>query len=201
MIPARWFRPKCRYFFTLAAAVLLVPASFDAQTGGSVTLRGTVSETVALSVPSTFTQSNIKVESSGGSTVRVTLSGHDDQPPVIRVPLLIRSNSSFKISAVFESKTAVLTQLTIEDARPTGSLVSTQIAKALDAKPGVGGEFDQVVSQPLLVLSGPRVSLGGTLESPNNALQVTLFIRLKPEPGHEWLAHLTFVGTAGSLIQ
>jgi hypothetical protein len=32
----------------------------------------------------------------------------------------------------------------------------------------------------LLILSGPRVSLGGTLQSPNNALQVTVLIRLKP---------------------
>ena len=45
--------------------------------------------------------------------MRMTLSGDEAKSPVIRVPLLVRSNSSFKISAVFESKTAELTQLSV----------------------------------------------------------------------------------------
>ncbi len=52
-------------------------------------------------------------------------------------------------------------------------------------------QFDPDTSQPLLVLSGPRVSLGGTLNSPNNALQITVLIRLSP-PAQQWTAQLTF---------
>jgi hypothetical protein len=89
----------------------------------------------------------------------------------------------------------VLTHLSVIDVRPTGSLVSSEVVNAL-----VRPEVDVNGSQPLLVLSGPRVSLGGTLESPNNALQVTLLIRMRPQPGRGSLVHLTFIGTAAPLI-
>ena len=174
---------------TLIAVLFLVPVCVHAQTG-SVTLRGSVSETVALSVLPNFTHENISVVSSGG-TVRVTLSNTDAE---FRVPLLVRSNSAFKISADFQSQTAALTHLSVVDVRPTGSLVSTEVVNAL-----VRPEVDVSASQPLLVLSGPRVSLGGTLQSPNNALQVTLLIRMQPQPGS--LVHLTFTATAAPPIQ
>lgn len=193
-MPARRLRPRCRYLFTLVAVLFIVPDSVDAQS--SVTLKATVSETVALSVAPTFTQSNLDVVSSSGNIVRLTLSG-DAQSATIRVPLLVRSNSNFKITAVFESETAALSQLAVIDAHATGSLVSPQVVNALDVRQDV----DRDISRPLLVASGPRVSLGGTLHSPNNALQITLLIGLKPEPARAWLAHLTIVATAGSPVQ
>src|SRR6476646_10527457 len=107
--------------------VVFVPAGVEAQTG-RVTLKATVSETVTLSVAPTFSQSNVDVVSSGGNTVRITLSGDD---PVIRIPLLVRSNSSFKISAVFDSE---LSQLSVVDVHATGSLVSQQAVNALDIR-------------------------------------------------------------------
>ena len=171
---------KCRLIFTLTAAVLfIVPAGVEAQTG-RVTLKATVSETVTLSVAPGFSQSNVDVVSSGGNTVRITLSGND---VVIRVPLLVRSNSSFKISAVSESTIA---ELSVVDVQATGTLVSPQAVNGLN----VPLKFDAN-----LIASGPRVSLGGTLDSPNNALQITLLIRLNSH------GSLTLVATAGSPIQ
>jgi hypothetical protein len=162
------------------AVLFIVPAIARTQTG-RVALKATVSKTVTLSVAPTFSQSNVDVVSSGGNTVRITVSGDD---PVIRIPLLVRSNSSFKISA--ESQTAELSQLSVVDVRATGTLVSPQAVNGLN----VPREIDLN-----LVASGPRVSLGGTLDSPNNALQITLLIRL---PAH---GSLTFVATVGSPIQ
>lgn len=179
-------------YLTLIAVLFLVPMCVEAQT---VTLHGNVSETVALSVLPNFTQNNVDVNVvNSGGTVRMTLSSTAEFS-VLRVPLLVRSNSGFKISAVFESQTAVLTHISVVDVRPTGSLVSPEVVNAL-ATP----EVDVNVPQPLLVLSGPRVSLGGTLQSPNNALQVTLLIRMRPQPGGGSLVHLTFTGTAAPLI-
>ncbi len=152
-----------RQIFILIAVVFLAPASSAAQTA---TLTGTVSETVALSV------------------TRITLSGDEAQPSVIRVPLLVRSNSSFKISAVFESQTAELSGLSVVDVHATGSLVSPQAVNVVDKR----REGD-------VVLRGPRISLGGTLNSPNNALQVTLLIRVKPETLSGWTGHLTLAGS------
>ena len=195
------------HVFTLVVGLLLVPACVEAQTGG-VTIKSTVSEVVALSVLPNSIHGDVV---STGNTVRITVSGADADAPVIRVPLLVRSNSSFKITAAVESITAEVTQLSVVDARATGTLVSPNAISELN----VPREFDVrglnestssvqnllAPSRPVLVASGPRVSRGGTLTSPNNALQLTLLIRLKPQPARGWLVHLTFVGTAGSLIQ
>ncbi|HKG45435.1 MAG TPA: hypothetical protein VKB02_01815 [Pyrinomonadaceae bacterium] len=186
----------CGHFFTLIAVVLLVPIGVQAQTA-SVTMKGTVSETVTLSIAPTSTRSNLEVVSRGRNSVEIILSGDEDHSEVVRVPLLVRSNSGFKISAVFESKTAGLSQLLVADVRATGRLVSPQIVSALQDKP----QLNPDTGQPLLVVSGPRVSLGGTLDSPNNALQITVLIRLKPQPARAWSAQLTFVATPVSLIQ
>lgn len=184
MIPARRLRSKCRHVFTILAVLFVVPASVEAQS--SVTLRGTVSETVTLSIASSFSESNVDVLSSGGNIVRITLHADDAKDPVILVPLLVRSNTSFKISAVFESETAELSQLSVTDAHATGALVSPRVFNALDIKSGA--------SRASLVVSGPRVSLGGTLDSPNNALQITVLIRLNPQSSRG-LVYLTFVGS------
>ena len=172
----------------LMAVMFLVPANVEAQS--SVTLNGRVSETVALSVlPSIQNKIDMDVVSSG-STVRITLSGTGAASPVIRVPFVVRSNSGFRISAAVDSKTAELVDLSVAGVHATGSLVSPAAIRALEISP----QLD-------LLLSGPRISLGGTLDSPNNGLQVTLLIRMKPQPGRDWLVHLTLVGTATLLIQ
>jgi len=192
---------KCRHIFILL--VLLAPAGAEAQTGG-VTIKTTVSETVALSVLPNSISGDVV---STGNTVRITVSGADANAQIIRVPLLVRSNSSFKISAAVESNTAEVTQLSVTDARATGTLVSPQaitelnVPRQFDVR-GLDESISSVlnlldVSRPVLVASGPRVSRGGTLVSPNNALQITLLIRLQPQPARDWLAHLTFVATAG----
>lgn len=179
---------------TLIAVLFLVPLCVQAQT---VTLQANVSETVALSILPNFTHNNVDLNVvNSGNTVRLTLSSTNAE---VRVPLLVRSNTGFKITAGFESQTesqtAVPIQLSVIDVRPTGNLVSPEVVNAL-----VSSEVDLDASQPLLVLSGPRISLGGTLKSPNNALQVTLRIRMKPQAGQGALVHLTFTGTAAPLI-
>ena len=164
----------CLRLCGLCAFLWLFCVTVEAQT---VTMRGTVSEVVALSGPPNSTH---------GSTVRMTLSGTGSNPEVIRVPLMVRSNTSFKISGIFESKTAQLTQLLVENVRATGKLVSSEAVNNLEIaeQSDLQGRF--------LVLSGPRVSLGGTLNSPTNALQVTLILRIEPASAGQWPAHLTF---------
>lgn len=191
-----------RYFFTLVAVVFILCARVDAQTGG-VTLTASVSETVALSIagpiPPNFTRSDVDIDvvSSGRNTVEITVSSVEATSSVIRVPLLVRSNTGFKILAMFESNTALIDQLSVTDVHATGALSSANLVNALEATRL--NELD--VSRPLLVLRGPRVSLGGALESPNNALQFTLLIHLKPQPGPVSPVHLKLAATAVPLIQ
>jgi len=176
-----------RCLLTLVAVVLLVPAGVKAQS--SVTLKATVSEVVTLSSPDSIGAV------SNGNTVRLTLPSSESS--VIRVPLLVRSNIGFEITAVFESETAVLSELSVADVQATGRFVSPQIVNAVQVEPLLNPN----TSKPLFVVSGPRVSLGGTRNSPNNALQITVLIRLKPERPRESPVHLTFVARPVSLIQ
>jgi hypothetical protein len=177
--------------------VLLVPAGVEAQT---VTLQGRVSEAVTLSIPPHTIQNGVDVDVvNGGSTVRMTMSaGASGKSAVIRVPLIVRSNTNFKISGIFESSTAQLAQFSVIDVRATGRLVSPEAINNLEIPPQFDrrglkkNDSSEDFSNPFIVLSGPRVSLGGTLESSNNALQITLLIRLESQSVGAWLAHLTF---------
>lgn len=181
-MPPRRTWLKCSPVFTLLAVVFLVPAAVKAQTG-RVTLQARVSETVTLSVAPNFNHGDVDADVvTSGNTVRITAKA-----PVIRVPLLVRSNSGFKISAVVES-TSSLSQLSIADVRATGSLVSPAAISGLQ----IPEQLDLEASRDLLLVSGPRVSLGGTLNSPNNALQITVLIRLKPQTAPGSLVQLTF---------
>jgi hypothetical protein len=153
-------------------------------------MNGTVSEAVALSVAPNSIQADAGVNvMSSGRIVRVTLSGTADKSPAIRVPLMVRSNSDFKISAGFESETAQLTQMSVLDVRATGRLVSPEAINNLEIPKNLDLESS---GRPFIVASGPRVSLGGTLDSANNALQITLLIHIKPQTTRDWLVHLTF---------
>jgi hypothetical protein len=184
----------------LIAVVFLVGSSVQAQTGGA-SVRAAVSETVALSI-SPQENAGMSVVS-GGS--RVTITSTDTKLRVLRVPLIVRSNTGFRISVVSETQPALLTQLSVIDVRATGSLVSPLAISGLD----IARQFDRrgliedsltsslplEVSHPLLLLNGPRVSLGGALASPHNALEITLLILLQPQDAAGRAVHLTFVGT------
>lgn len=178
----------------ILAWLLTVISGVEAQT---VTLNARVSETVNLSVDRNSTQGDVYVHVvSSGNTVRMTLSGKGER--TIRVPLLVRSNTAFKISGRFESTMAQLTQLSVPNVRATGRLVSSEavnnleISPPFDLRPGKGVFPQSEFSNPFFVFSGPRISLGGTLVSPNNALQVNLLIRIKSDSVADWLAYLTF---------
>jgi len=201
-MPAKRLRLKCQDMLALLALVLLVPLAVEAQTG-QMRLQGVVSETVALSALPNLIQSNVHTDVvNSGNSVRITLSGANTEASVIRVPLLVRSNTSFKISAAVETRASALSEISIEDVRANGTLVSAAAVSNLNVlrKFDLSGLNTSASSarnllDDVLVLNGPRVSLGGTLDSRNNALQITVLIDLKPQPDHEWSIHLTFVGT------
>ena len=201
-MPAELLKLRCLSIFTVLPVLLFMSLDVMAQTGG-VQLTGRVSETVALSVLPNFTSDNASAEViRNGNTVRIELSGDGSNTTVFRVPLLVRSNSGFKISGEVESSSATeLSELSVVDVRRTGMLAAPLAASDLN----VGAQNENpnalAISQPSLVITGPRVSLGGTLDSPNNALQMTVLIRVRPHQAQRWLVHLTFSATAVSLTQ
>ena len=198
------FQLTCRVVFGVIALVVLMSAHTAAQNAG-VVLNGRVSGTVTLSVPRLLPSNPIKTDVvNTGNRVDVDFSSAD-KDGVIRLPLLVRSNCGFKITGVLNSNAAVVTQVVITGVEPTGPLVSRQavhdikIARRFDARGPEGEVFPGAValelSESLLVLSGPRISLGGTLNSPDNALEIVLLIHLKSESGPVTSARLTLLAT------
>ena len=199
------FELTCRAVFGVIAVMLLMSARTFAQNAG-VVLNGVVSKTVTVSVPRILPPNTIKTDVvNTGNRVDITFSSADKNG-LVRFPLLVRSNCGFKITAVLNSDSAVVTQVVITSVQGTGPLVSKQavrdlnIVRRFDARgpeekvfPGsVGLEL----SDSLLVLSGPRISLGGTLDSPGNALEIVFLIHLKSDSGPV-TSHLTLLATPG----
>jgi len=203
-----WF--KYRNYWMVAGVILVLPIMAQGQTSiGSVTMKASVSETVALSVSPNLLQNNVQVDGhSDVKSLMLTLSGSANDVVSFRVPILIRSNTRYKVSALVQSQAATLGNLAVLDAYPTGRFVAQDgfanlnVAQGLDSRNK--NEMVHTASIPLnlssslTILSGPRVSLAGTLNSADNALEVILFIVVKPDAGADrWFLRLTLSGSAG----
>ena len=202
---------KCRNYWLAAGVVLLLPFMVRGQSHSApVMINASVSETVALSVGQAFAENNVRIESPGaGKTFGLTLSGSSTDVMAVRVPILIRSNTSYRISALVQSQTATLVNFAVIGARPTGrfaainAVASLNIARELDSLSPNGRVQTPFMplnlSSSFSILSGLRVSLAGTLSSMDNALEVTVLIAAKPEAGaDDWTLHLILTASPGN---
>jgi len=202
---------KCRNYWLAAGVVLLLPFMVRGQSHSApVTINASVSETVALSVGQPFAENNVRIESHGaGKTLGLTLSGSSTDVMAVRVPILIRSNTSYRISALVQSQTATLVNFAVIGARSTGRFAAINAVASLD----VARELDSLspngrmqtpfmplnLSSSFSILSGLRVSLAGTLSSMDNALEVTVLIAAKPAAGaDDWTLHLILTASPGN---
>ncbi|PYS27723.1 MAG: hypothetical protein DMF75_19860, partial [Acidobacteria bacterium] len=124
---------------------------------------------MALSVGQAFAENNVRIESHGaGKSLGLTLSGSSTDVVAVRVPLLIRSNTSYRISALVQSQAARLVNFAVIGARPTGrfatmeAVASLKVARDLDSR-STNGEIQTAfmplnLSSSFSILSGPRVS-------------------------------------------
>src|SRR5207249_1402027 len=175
------------------SVVLLLPFMTLGQTRfAPVTMNARVSETVHLSVAQALTQDDVRMEShSAGGTLGLTLTGYSTDFTTVSVPILIRSNTSYKIYGSIQSQAAAVANFAVIDARRTGRFAAIDALASLN----VAREFDRRTSNGTIrialsptslassfsVMSGPRISLAGTLNSADNALEVTVLIAVKPE--------------------
>ena len=190
---------KCGNFWLAAGVILLLPFMARGQSHSAlVTINASVSETVALSVGESFAENNVRIESHGaGKTLGLMLSGSSTEVVAVRVPILIRSNTSYGISALVQSQAATLVNFAVIGARPTGRFAAMDAVASLNVAQELDNGRIQTAFMPLnlsssfSILSGNRISLAGTLSSMDNALEVTLLIAAKPEANaDEWTLHL-----------
>ena len=151
-------------------------------------MSGSVSKTVALSLSPNAVHERAELSAvENGGVLRLVISGSGPEVRNLQVPILIRSNTSYEINASAQSQSAVVTELRVLRIEPGGKLVAvnavTSVAAASVVDPSI----------PFTLLSGPRVSLGGGLNSPENELKVTLLISVSPiVKNGSWTMNLTF---------
>lgn len=169
------------------------------QTGGArVTASGGVSETVTLSFEHGTKVSDgvagVASSHTGERALVINISGTARGRTRVSIPIRIRSNTAYRLLATARTDGANLAGLSVVGARPTGNLVAADaealsVSRMFDARLGGGHPFPADgfqrlgLTSPLELLSGPRVSLGGTLLSPQNALEVTLSMAVEPRAG------------------
>ena len=195
----------------LLGVLAVLPVLGQGQTRtGSVSMTAAVSEIVSLSAGPDKTRDNLRIETLGPKALTLTLSGSATDLTKVRVPILIRSNTGYKISALVRSEAATLANFVVVEVRPLGRFVAIDaIANlkvpsrfdhrdiTLEVETTAPNSLPLNSSTPVSILSGPRVSTAGTLQSADNALQVVIFIAVKPDPGaRNWLLTLTLSGSA-----
>jgi hypothetical protein len=204
---------KHRNCWMVVGALAFLPIVAHSQTRlGSLTMKAGVGEFVALSPGSTLPKHNLRIDTPGDrSTLTLTVSGSTADAVEVRVPILIRSNSSYNISALVRSQAATLAGFVVVDARPIGRFVAGDAVTNLNVAPeldrrATNGTWQTTaanslplnLSAPLSILNGPRVSLAGTLNSADNALEVIILIAVKPDAGSTgWLTSISISGSPG----
>ena len=164
---------------TLFCVVAAAPSIAWAQSG-SVVLRGGVSRTVALSLSPDAAHARVENAFESGDGLRLVISGSGSEVRNVEVPILIRSNTSYNIIASTQSQTAVVKELRVLRIEPGGKLVAGDAVSGVSIRPQAGNASS-------LVLNGPRVSIGGGLNSPDNALKVVLSLSVQPKKdGGTW---------------
>jgi hypothetical protein len=176
---------------TLFLLMALSSVVYSQNQSGSVNISGYISGTVALSVaPNASIPSNVQmnVVNTSNSTVTIFLAGTGSQPTEVSIPVQIRSNVGFEISALLGSNGSILSNLQVDGARPTGRFVAVDAVEKLRAS----AFTDNRVNQSLPLLSGSRISMAGSLTSPHNAIEIMLTATIKPVAGEKsWTAEIT----------
>lgn len=198
--------PKSAKLF-LALILIFVGASAGQAQFSSIALSGRVSGFVGIAAAQNAQvlggEASI-VPTANGHTLAISLNGSGSQPTEIRVPVQIRSNIGYTLSASAKLNGVSQSRLLVTSARSTGRFAAPDVIEALhigdlfDARADAGmfqlagiNSASLDLSSPVTLLSGSRVSLAGTLSSPDNALEVIInFIVTPPRGSQRWSADL-----------
>jgi hypothetical protein len=185
--------------FALTLLILLAYAA-RAQSGStaSVTLNGHVSGTVLLSVSPTAQLSDDKYSITSHNlnahTILVSIKTGGGHARQIAIPVQIRSNVGYALSASAKlggaTSTHALRGIQVTGARPTGKFVAVDAVAAMNVAQAVyamnaAGQSQRASRGALLtlfpatLLTGPRISLGGTPDSPHNAVEVMILAEVE----------------------
>jgi hypothetical protein len=185
--------------FALLLTTLLACAARGQSGTATVTASGRVSGTVMLSIAPNAQLSDqetmVSYSNLNAYTILVSIkvSGSHGARR-IAIPAQIRSNVGYTLSASAKSNGAALLSmrgLRVTDVRATGRFVAPDAVEAvnrggvLEATLNTEGRAQKtsqrapVFPSPATLLTGPRISLAGTSDSPHNALEVIIMAEVE----------------------
>jgi hypothetical protein len=125
----------------------------------------------------------------GAQTVVFSLSGLADGETHLDIPVRLRSNVDFTLTTSSEKGGAALFDLSVVEVSGAGRFVHpgaagrVEVSAAFDARRGARPSGVRDLSSPVIILRGPAVSAGGTLDSTGNMIEVVLRVVLKTPAG------------------
>ncbi|MGB7922245.1 MAG: hypothetical protein WCF57_03270 [Pyrinomonadaceae bacterium] len=156
---------------------------------GTVTASGSVSETVMLSIapsaPLSGQETTVSYSNLNAHTVIVSIKVYGNRGAQIAIPAQLRSNVGYTLSASAKwngttPQALRLSALRVTDARSTGRFVALDAVEAVNrASAFEVTDSAHVFRAPATLLTGPRISLAGTSDSPHNALEVTIMAEVE----------------------
>ena len=183
---------------TFALTLLFILAyAVRAQSGStaSVAINGHVSGTVLLSISPAARLSDDKTSLTSHNldahTILVSIKTVGDHARQIAIPVQIRSNIGYTLSALAKRSEATSTHalrgIQVTGARATGRFVAVDAIDAMNvleatAHAKAAGQSQQASQGawlspfPATLLTGPRISLGGAPDSPYNAVEVMILV-------------------------
>jgi hypothetical protein len=181
----RFITHTCRIAAFVALASLPLSAR---QSGGGVTMTGRVSGVVAVSAgpPARVLKGDARVsaQAAGVQELTLSLSGPQGGDAQVDIPVQLRSNVHFALNASCMTRGATLSGLrVVEVGRPgesvyPGAASRVEVARTFEGRAGT-------------ILTGPPISMRGTLDSPANMIEVVLRVVLKGhDAGDGWHAQL-----------
>jgi hypothetical protein len=193
----------------IAALVALASPPLTAQqSGGTVTVKGQVSAIAAVSAGSVTRvvkgEAELSAEAVGAQMLVLSLSGTRGGQTEIEIPVQLRSNADFALTASCATRGTALSALHVVEVGGAGAFVypgaaaRVEVASMFDGRPGTRapGSGRPELSTPVTILTGPPVSLRGTLNSPGNMIEVVLRVVLTaPNSGDGWHAELKVSAT------
>ena len=207
--------------FALTLTILLASEATGQSGSASITVNGQVSEAVFISIApgAQLSSENLQVTYSNLNThsVRLSINASGGDARRLSIPVQLRSNVPYTLSAAANLNGMRLRKFCVAGARPTGRLVAANASTAVNATSCEASTADlqtldvnrgaHAFSSLFALLKGPRISLGGTLETPSNALEVTVLIEVAPQDNEEhgnvelMLSALPGIGFSGAALK
>jgi len=191
----------CRVAVFVALMVLSVRAQ---HTSGAVTATGQVSAVAAVSTRSAVRvvkgDAQVSARADGAYGLVLSVFGTRGGEIQLELPAQLRSNADFDLMASCTTGGATLSALSVVELGGAGEFVHpgaaerVEVLLTFDGRPGTNPPLSRglELSSPTKILHAPPISLGGTLDSPRNMIEVVLRIILAAPPGEQdWHAELT----------